>query len=1598
MTKRLLSMLLSLALLLSCVSGITLFATADDATTPIGYFDFGGARGAIQKSGGVVRPIMANNNEDTGDLRGVTTTIGTTGLYGYKITHDGRGIYFGGTLLNDVPDGVGVTYVVNYYIDSETALANNVMSVTDNVNGVKEFADLPVGELGQVFYSLSAEAVDAIQAQGEGESQGDTRLRVKALGEGAGKLYITGVTILSSLYCTGESADADMVEALHAHWLADEVNTKLMNAKEGNAFEAGYTGDTVCAACEAVLDEGEEIPATSDLPVPYAYMETASGTKQSNVCTGWGEEAWSAIPVEQIPDTDEYGVKLTGDWQGFFIGGNLFADIPTEQSVTMVVEYYITGDMSGRQQLFRYKVSDNAHVDLYTDTDKLVGGKSALIYHTFTEAERTAIGTGDMRFRILGCEAGAGRVYIQSVRLVNTEYVHEATDGGYAVWDANEQVVCDYYPDITATVSQNMSYSVQDEGANWNFKLSGDVLSADTAVNKPVYIKVKMKDTFTGAAFEINQFERYGGEDIPRWAYDNKAWYDSVGNQYRSFTLTDGEVAFILPETCFTNANNGGSLRLGASIASQIERIEIYDLNTFCENEKASAEDIEAIHKVLAANNLNVEKTDRVEATEEQPGYTGDTVCAICGDVLAAGKEIPVIDPNRPFATLETAGGNLVVNGATLSIKDNGNTDVVAIGDTGEYGILLTGDWNGFNMDGISLLGNTGEVAMLIEYYIVGEKAEESQMFRYQINDRAHVDLFTKANGLAHDESGLVYHIFTEDELAAIGDNDFTFRIMGCAAGANVTYIQSAKLVSADLLDLATDAGYAYIEFTEKPLTDLYPDITVVPSYNLTYADLEQHADHPDRDWLYRYIKVAGDLLAVNNQSRPVYITLYAAEGYENEAIAINAIERTAGAFGAGATVQMVDGVGSVFIPAATFTNKMNDGALRFWYEEVPKLARIEIMDAATYCGREDADAALVEMFHDEMAANLVNVNRLNKKDPTEEEEGYTGDVYCATCNTLLANGIELPKLEVSDLPDPYAYFDTANGNLKVEGMTLANQGASPVASPIGGSGEYGIKLTGDWQGFRMEGVQLPTDTEVALIIEYYVDAELTNTTQLFRYQTHANMPGEILPDGTDIHWDDIFNDQDNIKNRESGLLIYILTEEEVAAINAGDSVKILGCGPGANISYIQSVRFIDSWYVNVGGDLGFDYMSFEEVPLCEYYPTITGLQGSGMVLSPREEGTNPDNGEAVRYAYFTVTQALAGENAAYRPAQLVFMLKEDCGIESFQLDYQIARRDENNPGIEWGHYTVTLEEGVDGVLMGEVLLEDACFANELNGLGSIRLPNHPSVPVLDNLVMIMAMGLTDTSELQALVDGVDEAVVGKTKASADEYRAVVEEYALLLEDPFVLEEDVAAAVAAINEAAAALVDCEHGGDTKLVGAVEVTNHVVPGYTGDTHCAECDLLLEEGDVIPAHETEIRNIKQPTCKEPGNAGDRWCIECDELVAVGDSIMQLPHKWDEGVVTKPATPDTKGEITITCTVCGETKITRVDFEAGIGDVDNNGKVDSTDARLVLQYAVKKITPSALNLDVADVDGSGKVDSTDARLILQYAVKKINKFPAE
>ncbi len=146
----------------------------------------------------------------------------------------------------------------------------------------------------------------------------------------------------------------------------------------------------------------------------------------------------------------------------------------------------------------------------------------------------------------------------------------------------------------------------------------------------------------------------------------------------------------------------------------------------------------------------------------------------------------------------------------------------------------------------------------------------------------------------------------------------------------------------------------------------------------------------------------------------------------------------------------------------------------------------------------------------------------------------------------------------------------------------------------------------------------------------------------------------------------------------------------------------------------------------------------------------------------------------------------------------------------------------------------------------------------------------------------------------------------------------------------------------------------------------------------------------------AHTQTKEKLVGVTCQK-GGVKKTLCKECGVLLGEETVGPLTTHTWDGGVITKKPTAAEKGEKTFTCTVCQTTRTEELEPTGELGDVDGSGTINSTDARLVLQYAVKKIGAEKLTLPLADVDGNGRVDSTDARLILQYTVKKIAKFPA-
>ncbi|MBE6768302.1 MAG: DUF2961 domain-containing protein [Ruminococcaceae bacterium] len=158
-------------------------------------------------------------------------------------------------------------------------------------------------------------------------------------------------------------------------------------------------------------------------------------------------------------------------------------------------------------------------------------------------------------------------------------------------------------------------------------------------------------------------------------------------------------------------------------------------------------------------------------------------------------------------------------------------------------------------------------------------------------------------------------------------------------------------------------------------------------------------------------------------------------------------------------------------------------------------------------------------------------------------------------------------------------------------------------------------------------------------------------------------------------------------------------------------------------------------------------------------------------------------------------------------------------------------------------------------------------------------------------------------------------------------------------------------------------------------------------------------------VMGEHLVTYQSAADATCTEIGWNAHWKCIDCEATFADRFATVEItptvyfPEGHSETVEGYiPPTIDAHGYSGDTvCGVCGKL------IESGTplpmllrGDVDGNRTVDSTDARLTLQYAVKKVDENALTLATADVNNDQKVDSTDARLILQYAVKKIHQFP--
>lgn len=127
--------------------------------------------------------------------------------------------------------------------------------------------------------------------------------------------------------------------------------------------------------------------------------------------------------------------------------------------------------------------------------------------------------------------------------------------------------------------------------------------------------------------------------------------------------------------------------------------------------------------------------------------------------------------------------------------------------------------------------------------------------------------------------------------------------------------------------------------------------------------------------------------------------------------------------------------------------------------------------------------------------------------------------------------------------------------------------------------------------------------------------------------------------------------------------------------------------------------------------------------------------------------------------------------------------------------------------------------------------------------------------------------------------------------------------------------------------------------------------------------------------LPAANTITDATCKPKAKAAREAYD--LLNVDQKALVSEEVVKHLTDVEAKLATIPDTP-----------------VTPVMY----GDLNNDKKVNATDALIALKIAVGKQKADEQLIKLADVDGNKQVNANDALLILKKAVDKIKKFPVE
>ena len=497
-----------------------------------------------------------------------------------------------------------------------------------------------------------------------------------------------------------------------------------------------------------------------------------------------------------------------------------------------------------------------------------------------------------------------------------------------------------------------------------------------------------------------------------------------------------------------------------------------------------------------------------------------------------------------------------------------------------------------------------------------------------------------------------------------------------------------------------------------------------------------------------------------------------------------------------------------------------------------------------------------------------------NKKEASETTEGYTGDIYCKDCNTLLEKGKTIPKLEETvDKDAPIIQAESVQGYAGDE-VTI------PVTIKQN-SGIAGFSYDVNYDSSKLQLKKMTAGT-VTKEGTFTTNGNVVNwytTDNITANGTILNITFTILKDTADGKYPvsiSLHDGKKNLVNEEGSYVKAAYKAGEVEVISG-----ILGDINGDKDITIADVVLLNR-YVLGKASLDSDKKKLADI-------NSDGDVTIGDVVLLNRQVLGKDTPSTMKLA-----PKKSRKKAAARASEEMKISVDNVSTKAGET-ISIPVRISNNQGIAGIAFSVELPEGYSLVSMkkGEVTSEGTFTVSE----------NNCTWYTTDN---IKTDGILLTLEVKAG----ENAKTGKIKVNVKDGKAnnISDENGMTV--PAVFTEGTVT----IQEDSCAVNGHKGGKATCIKKAV---------------CTVCGK--EYGEVDPTNhggETELRNVKKATCTEDGNTGDTYCKSCGTKIKDGKVIKALGHKFTKYVSDNNATTTKDGTKTARCdNGCG-TKNTVVD----------------------------------------------------------------------